>query len=629
MATLQRCEVWTDFQCASGTRTAVLPLDQVTRLVTTERITREDDATLELSKDASAYTALSVGAVVRLLYDDASFEEWRIREMVDTSTAARTVTLILQSPLYDLNVRDAPITSTTSNVTTLEVTYTNQTPTQVVTAIMAFAPSWFDVGTITPTTLVNVTVSSAYPLRALRQVVDALRALGIDVELDYRRNGTTGYYLDLVTSIGSSATTVDVRTGKNLLATVRNRRLPEQASTVIARGATGVRRSTVPATMALGFWKVASVSGSDVELRGAEGCPDPIQYDDQYNSAYLQKTDGTYTQITDTVASTHKVTVASAASISANQWLRIVRNSSGDDLVSVGKPTATAPLNQSRILALPGLTDRTNWAVNPVLSRWTAGAPDSWTETDALGYLAVAEESTVILYGTKSAKHTLTQPGGAGIASVSLATASMAVAPSATSRSFTASCWFYLDKSLSTGTPNGTFKLIIGGTTTSLTYASATSQSWTRLDATATITGAAVTARLQYDAGSNAAQTLVWYLGGMLVEELDTAQSTFIVGSQPAFMLAAANRYLRLYSDPPAAYQVSFADLQAWDPASFPYDTVALGATAAVRDTDLDITTSARVVELSRDRRRPMASTITVSTRPVDLISSLTGIADV
>lgn len=627
MATLQRLEVWTDLQCAGGTRTAILPLDQVTRLVTTERVTREDDGTLELSKDAAAYAHLSVGGVIRLLYTDAAFEEWRIAELSDTSQASRLVQVVLQSVLFELNVRDNPLTSTASNITTLDVSYSNQTPTQLVTAIMAFAPSWFDVGTVTPTTLVDVSVSSAYPLRALRAVVDALRARGVDCELDFRRNGTTGYYLDLVTTIGSSAATVDVRTAKNLLATTRAKRLAEQATTVIMQGGAGVRRSGTPATIALGFWKVASVSGSDVELRGAEGCPDPILYDDQFNNHYLQKTDGTYTQITDTVASTQKVTVASAASISANQWLRIVSNSSGDDMVKLSKPTATAPLNQSRIIPISSLTDRTNWCVNPVFTRWTAGAPDDWTETDTAGFATISEESSVVLYGSRSCKVVVNVTGIPG-ANVYMASRQMSLPPSASTRDLTASAWLYVDKSLSTGSGHGTFYVECAGASASIAYSSIATQTWTRINCTASsVTGASRSITVRYQSGSTA-HGLTYYIGAAMLEEVSTAQTTFIVGSQPAFLHAAGNRALGIYSDPPTAYTVSFADLEAWDAAAFPYDNVALGATANVRDTDLSITTSERIVEITRDRRNPLASQLTVSTRPVDLVSTLTGIAD-
>jgi len=627
MPTLQRFEVWSDFQCASGTRQAVIPKDAPVRITTTQRTTRDDEGTLEISKDAPGASVLAAGAVLRFLYSDASFDEWRIAEVVDTSRQDRLVRVSLRNPLQELNVRSAPVTTTTGGITALDVSYAAKTPAAHVATILGFAPAWFTAGTITPTVLVELTLSSDFPLGALRQLVAAIRAKGVDCELDVRRNGTSGYYVDLVTAIGAAANPLDVRTGKNLLETQRQQTLLQQASSVTVVGASGTRRSGVPATMALGFWRVASVTGSDVELRGAESCPDPIAYDDQFNGAYIEKTDGTYTQITDSVASTQTVTVASATGISANQRLRVVKDSSGTDLVTVSNPTTTAPINQATILALGARSDRTNWAANPIFNNWTAGAPDDWTETDAPGYLTVSQSTTVYLYGSSSAKCVLNQPGGGSIFNGGLASRSFAVAPSATSRTWQASVWLYCDKSLSTGTPNGTFTLSIGAGTATVTYSAIATQTWTRLDASTTMNGTAVTASLKYASGSNTAQGVTWYVGGLLIEELASVQSSLVIGSDPAFSLAAANRWLRLNSTPPTAYHVSFVNFAEYDPAAFPFDGIEVGQTANVRDVDLGATISARILELKRDWRNPTASAITAATRPPDLITLLSGIS--
>jgi hypothetical protein len=396
---------------------------------------------------------------------------------------------------------------------------------------------------------------------------------------------------------------------------------------VTPRGASGVRRASTPATIALAFWRVASVSGSDVELRGIEGCADPIAYDDQYNNYYLQKTDGTYTQITDTVQSTQKVTVASAASISTDQWLRIVRTSGGDDLVTLSRPTATAPLNRSTILTLSSRTDRTNWATNPIVATWSAGAPVSWTETDTSGYMTVSEDTSRYYFGARSAKMTFVAPGGV-LANARLTTATKVVPPSATSRTFVASAWVYADNAATSFSNTPTIRLSLGGTNTDTSWASLTANAWNRLEVSATTTGASIAAYVEIRMGSSAAATIVINLGGMLIEELSSPQTSMVIGSDPAFALAAANRWLGIYASPPTAYQVNFADLGAWDAAAFPYDIVTLGAMANVRDTDLDLTASYRIVEITRDHRNPLASRITVSTRTPDLITSLTGIAD-
>jgi hypothetical protein len=628
--TLQRCELWTDLQCAGGTRQAILPLDHCTRLETTTRIARDDDGILELSKDAAAYAYLAIGCVLRLLYTDGTFDEWRIAEVQDASRSSRTARVRLQSVLLDLNVKDTPFSVTNSKITTFDIDYTDKTPLELVTLIMAQAPSWFDVGTITPNRIIDLSVSKSYPLRALRGVVNALRAAGVACELDYRRNGTAGYYIDIVTSIGSTAQDVDVRTAKNLLATTRTARLGDQASSVYMIGGAGVQRSGTPATIALGVWDVASVSGSDVELRGIEGCDDPILYDDQFNNAYLEKTDGTYTQITDTVASTQKVTVASAATIAAGQWLRLVSNSSGDDLTRLANPAAVVPLTQSRIIELSGLTDRINYVVNPTFERWTAGVPDGWTETDTLGAGTISEETAVVWHGTRSMKVVVACPGGSTPLVSFQSTSVNMSAPVATLRDQTASVWLYLDKSLSTGTPNGNFQLFsTSGAGTTINYTAITSQTWTRIDNTRNGAASSSSVIFRWATGSSLAMGLTFYVGAVMHEAAPTGRSPYIAGSDPSELHAAGNLALSTYSVGSASYVVSFADLGAWDPAAFPYDIVTLGAMANVRDTDLDITASYRIVEITRDHRNPLASRFTVSTRTPDLITFLSGIADI
>jgi len=115
---------------------------------------------------------------------------------------------------------------------------------------------------------------------------------------------------------------------------------------------------------------------------------------------------------------------------------------------------------------------------------------------------------------------------------------------------------------------------------------------------------------------------------------IDAAQITFqssatdfCEGSNPAKLWALGNQYLATYNGVPTSYGCTFADLGQWDPVGFPYDSIALGQTANVTDTDLDITTAGRIIELRRDWKNPLASHLTITTRPEEFVSLLTGIA--
>jgi hypothetical protein len=101
----------------------------------------------------------------------------------------------------------------------------------------------------------------------------------------------------------------------------------------------------------------------------------------------------------------------------------------------------------------------------------------------------------------------------------------------------------------------------------------------------------------------------------------------FVEGSNPAKLWALGNQYLATYSTRPVSYGCSFADLNMWDPTGFRWDAVALGQNASVTDSDLGITTSGRIIELKRDWKNPLASQLTIATRPEEFVSLLTGIA--
>src|SRR5690606_19602743 len=120
--------------------------------------------------------------------------------------------------------------------------------------------------------------------------------------------------------------------------------------------------------------------------------------------------------------------------------------------------------------------------------------------------------------------------------------------------------------------------------------------------------------QLTFSGMDNATQEAqVYFDSAQVTITLENSAPAFVEGSDPARLWALGNNWLSAYGTLPASYTVSFADLGQWDPAGFPYDVVALGQTANVRDTTLDITPSGRVRELTRDWRNPLASAITVA----------------
>jgi hypothetical protein len=619
MATLQRLEVWTDLQCAGGSRVAILPVDHCTRLATTTRTTREDTGTIELSKDAAAYAYVADGYVIRWLFDDASFDEWRIVDIEDASRSARTATLTLASPLMDLAKTSAILSSTTAGVATVVLEYKALTPSSVLTNILTFCPAHWAAGTVTPTIPVDLTPSGWMPLRALRELVSAIRAQGVSCELDFRRNGTTGYYIDLVTTIGASAAAVDVRTAKNLLATTRRSTREPYAQEVVPLGATSPVTGAT-STIARAWWECTAKSGSDVTMAQPSTGGQMVAFDDQYNGLYLIDDAGARQSITDTVQSTQTLTIASVANVTVGRWYRVALNSSGDELIRIRKAEATAGLTVPVTSSV--LTDTTNHIDNPAMRDWAGASsdpPDGYTKYST-PTLTRTTTSGLWYYGGKSCRFQSTG------SNQGLGTAIMSIYVPTWATTVQYSAWIYVT---TIGTGNVSFQWFRDGASLTSTAVPSTTGAWQRVDYSSSMSGLTGAVR--------SFQVRIWQInaGTGFDGYFDSAQVTFTSsaqafteGSQPARLWALGNRHLTVYGTTPVSYTIQFADLASWDAAAFPYDTVTLGATANMRDTDLNVTVAARIVELTRNWRALLASSITVSTRPTDLVSTLTGIAD-
>lgn len=607
MATLQRCELWDNYQCAGGVRLAVLPLDHITSLRTVERTTREDDGTLVIAKDAAAYASLAVGSVLRLLFTDGTFTEWRIRSLQDESRRDRVVTAVLSTPLLELATGAAILSSTTSLITTVALEYKALTPADVVTKILTFCPGYWAAGTITPTIPVNLTPMGWMPLQALRELVAAIRAQGVNAELDFRRNGTTGYYLDIVSTIGGSATALDVRTAKNLLGTSRLRDRDGYALEVVPLG-------NGDSTMARAFLEVTNKSGTTLTVQQPVGGGPIIAFDGQFDGLYLYDDAGARQLISSSLA-VGTFVVASAANITTGRWYRLAVDSAGTDLIRMRKAPATA--GPIQVIRAPALDATSNIVGNPAMRVWPGSDPTGWTTAGVGATFTKTTTAGLWQYGGQSLR---CQFIGA-VASVTGGLVTIWVPNGVTA--VTWSCWVYV----TTATNASILFKRDGATKETTTLSSFPTGQWVRHDFTETLTtmgGALRTFQVIVNTAGGGSDD--FYVDAAQISFTASAQP-FVEGSNPTRLMAVANRYLTRYSTVPAIYRLTFADLGQWDPSSFRYDDVSLGQTANVKDTDLTFTVSARVVDLERDWKNPLASELTVSSRPDDLVTLLTGLS--
>lgn len=605
MATLLRLEIWTAYQCDSGTREAVLARDECPTLTSTERVTREDTLTLLIPKASAAADSLSLGRVVRLVYDDGSFDEWRIHELVDQSgREGGRYRVTCRSVLYEL--RDlALIATTASGVLTTSVTYAGKTPSEIVTGLLTYLPGWWAAGTITPTLAVSVSVSAdATPLRVLRELVKELNAAGAACELDVRRNGTTGYYIDIVTAIGSSAETADIRTAKNILTSDRTRSRETMANRVYPRGAGD-------ASIEYAYWRVISVSGNDVELRQAETDAAALNFDDQLDGLYLENDAGTRVQITASVASTSTVTVTSSAGFTAGEWCRIVADASGTGILYVSYPGAVS----TKVTIVEGAGDgTTNLCDNPYMSRWpgsTSAAPTGWTSSGG-GTFTQNTTATYIRRGTYSCRCQF----GAG--SQYLRTNTQTVL---TGRGTTYSAKIALYRVagplLQVALYNQAGALIGSAVSVPATVG------WHELEITGASVGAATGLYVQVISTGAATEC---YVDSAQIT-VGAAQAAWTLGSAPAALYRRALGYLDENAFDPTQYTLTVADLNRLSPTEWPYDALVLGASVRITDTELGITTTSRITEITRDYRNPARTTLVLERTTRTLTTVLAGAA--
>ena len=585
MATLTSLEVWTKFQCDGGTREAVLALQDCAGITGTERITREDVLQLTVPKASSAADSLALGRVLRLAYDDGSFDEWRIHELVDQSgREGGKYRVTCRSVVFEL--RDlALIASTSAGVLSTSISFDGKTATEIVTSLLTYLPGWWAVGTIAPTTAVSLSVASdATPLLVLRELVKALNAAGDACELDVRRNGTTGYYIDLPTAIGASAGEADIRTAKNILTSDRTRSREPMANRIYPRGSDD-------ASIEYAYWRVTSVSGSDVEIRQAETSAPAVIFDDQLNGLYLENDAGTRTAITDSTAATSTATVTSAAGYSANEWCRIVADSSGTGITYVSYPLAVS----TKVLVVDGAADgTTNIVDNPYMSRWpgsTSAAPTGWSSSGG-GTYTQNTTATYIRRGTYSCRCQFS--AGAQY----LRTATVNVLPG---RGTT-----YSAKVAVYRVSGGLQAVLFNQAGVSLGLVSlAATVGWQELTFDGAGIGAATGLYLQVQSTGVAE----CYVDSAQIS-VGATQGTWTLGSGPASLYRRALVYLEDNAFEPTTYTLTVADLTRWSPADWPYDALVLGGTIRVTDTELGITTSSRITEITRDYQDPMRTTL-------------------
>jgi hypothetical protein len=607
---LRRLEAWSTWRAAGGTR----------QVVVNEAITVRGSSSLgderivvSLPLDSVAVASLGAGKVLRLEQDDATYDEYKI--ISRTTDDEQGTFLVTAAPLKQSDLQSAGFIFRKDSdgvvvydFEILDLTTTEHITNWIIPALVAAGYSWITLGTITPTARIQMTYSWDTPLSSLIRLAEATGS-----ELDIRRNGNIGYFIDIVTKVNSGAQRADLRTDKNLVNVTRVESSVEQATRVAPRG---MAQDELHATMARAQWAIVSTAGPDVVLSDPAGGKGPIQFDNQLVGAYFRaaKEETTLRQVLSSVAATQTVHLASSPILpGVGDLVEFRADSAGADLTYLDNPAAVAAYGiKTAIREVEDVPVTNNLIKNPVMRVWPGTLPTNWT---AVGAPTIAKQTAAPFTALGGASIKVTAiSDGQGVVSDAVPIFPTAANPyvSGYAKVWVASGNVRVE--LLFTTPSGTK---IFPALPDVASAPVLGQ-WVDLgesgyDAFAAGATAVVVRVVQHSAANS-----VFYVDAAQVTVTGT-QQPFFEGSGGTRLWQEANEALRVNSLPVASYTVPLADLEAYDPVTWSESALVIGADARVVDTRLGIDIVTRIVGIERDYIDPQASSVTLSNKPQDL----------
>jgi hypothetical protein len=559
---VRRLEVWSNWQCAGGVPQTSIPdyIDCKAQIgLTQDRLT----VSFPISSQATPYAIPR--KIIRLIQNDTVYDEWKIVDC-ETDRTSGIITVSATS-LRSMDVSEGALIprKDSDGVINYDFESVGLTPTEhintwVLPALAAAGFGWITLGTITPTAPVDLTFSWDSPLGIL------LRLAGTEYELDIRRDGITGYLIDIISKVNSAAVQADVRFDKNLVNITRDVDTVEMATRVFPRGAQDSDGNH--ATMARAEWQVALVVGTAIALVDPAGGAGPIQFDDQLNGKYLRKVDGTLVAVTASTALSpaQTVIVASATGITAGDLIQFREDSSGTDLVSLTNPVTVASGSYGEkvgVKDVPDVSGAINVIPNALERDWPSGTlPTGWT---TVGAPTLSKQTAAPYAGETGASiKVVATTDGQGVMSPAGAVFPTDINPfgNGFARFWVAGTAGQVRVEYVITTPSGA--VIYPAPSEGLASSQTRGQFeelGPSLQTLKTLGATAVAVRVVQH-GSTAT---TFYVAAAQFTET-TAEQPLIEGSGGTVLWQAANELLRTNSNPIVTYSVSLVDLEAIDP---------------------------------------------------------------
>lgn len=317
MPDVRRFEIWDDLDCNSGSRLVVVrnPLN----VNETLRLDGKNLLSFSMPRDDPAWSSVLEQRILRIEYDDDSFDEWRIvkskqlRQVAQGRLARIDAQSIRQDLIFGLCGRREGDGTFAHDVMVL-----GRTPSDMIDLLVLFpaARGYFSKGTIDPTATIDMTFDWDTPLAALLEIAELSGS-----RLSVRRNGTTDYKIDLLIDPTPANAKVEFRVRKNLVGVDYERDASEQATRVYPKGQ---QVDDIALVMAEARWEVLAIASLDVQLGNPlDNSEGPLAFDDQLNNLYVETEAGDVTKITDSVVGSQEVTVVSVSGISVGDLVKI------------------------------------------------------------------------------------------------------------------------------------------------------------------------------------------------------------------------------------------------------------------------------------------------------------------
>lgn len=646
MAKLQRIDVWTDRESNGGTRVAFVDPIWCPKIEEYLEVAGREELTVEVEFDQPVWSDLIHNRVLRPVYDDYSYDEYRVKVVTGRRQSSGAVTRRLTAfgIKNDLQSLGRLLEWVQVNGQTLlhheliNVLPTNAIDDVINTGVM---DADFVKGTIEQTGRVDLVSAWETPLSAIEEL-----ARLTDGELSVRRVGTTQYAIDILEELNSAAEKPVILFGRNELAMALVEDATQFGTLIYPKGEgpqgneptiadcyfvvdTANPFGWPSALLWIGHW-----------MGGASGAPWVTNEGDQLKGFYLEEPDGTLHEITGSgIVGINRclITLAAPVTFDDDLPLRIRANAAGDELVALPSPSGITDYGEVSLvlerLDLPGVTNLVN----------TGLEPDNWFATGGTK-TAVSRPDSRIHFGDENTKfegdtndflfHTgmyMGLLGGIGIPvfviresrphlSFQVYLYVEAGQVEFYAKGFTGvggsetEVWRYPAFDPDTGTweldSQGNFVRAVSTAVGAWHHLTLEPQLWNFYDLQQDATP---TEHIQLYIHALEDSTVVLVDAVQIVNEVVVAEK-FVSGSNQSRLWGAAIQAFRRGAGAPRqTVDVEALDLARRDPSDFPYDVIDRGVTLVLRDPGIGVDLERRIFSVRRDLKREAIT-------PVELI---------